>query len=422
MFRQMVEDPQNNHDLAIIGSGFAGLAVAQQACQQGLNFCLVGKNFGGTQHFSGAFDLVDLDWAAPKKSKSVSRSLVEGLCDYVTAHPNHLYAQLCTDAASAAELLGGLRAFLDFFDLPCRGDGERSVSVLTAQGHCRQAAFALRTHAFADTLPEKVDGAVLITLKGIPDYPAELIRENLLYTFKTVRVVEYAGLSPNFSAPLSSIISCLDDVGAMDDFTKFLSAKIKPHELVVLPPILGLENFLTNHEVLQGKTSCPVVEMLSVFPSVSGLRLTRILENEMLQRQWTRFLGTVRGYETHHQNITAVMVRSERGEQKIWARDFVLATGKYVGGGIVHHGHFAENLFDLPLVLANDPISSHTHITQVISRKVTDIQDFMKVGVRWKDSTFANLKVCGHALAGFDFARDSCGFGISVASAMRCLG
>jgi anaerobic glycerol-3-phosphate dehydrogenase len=81
------------------------------------------------------------------------------------------------------------------------------------------------------------------------------------------------------------------------------------------------------------------------------------------------------------------------------------------------------------LSAGGEALNPHTHVTQLIRSEGLKRQRFMDVGIMTDASlhpvsttklVFNNLKACGHILSGFDFARDRCGFGVSVASAEAC--
>jgi len=83
-----------DYDLVIVGSGFAGLAAAKKAKELGLNFCIVAKDAGATQHFSGAFDVIDPRWQEPELAPSNYPSLRLAIDRFILGHPDHVYAKL----------------------------------------------------------------------------------------------------------------------------------------------------------------------------------------------------------------------------------------------------------------------------------------------------------------------------------------
>lgn len=414
--------PVEKHDIVIIGTGFAGLCAAWQAHLAGRRVCVVAKNFGGTRHFSGAFDVVDFDHKNPSESVPVSRNVLQALMEFARAHPIHPYHGWCTDESRVSGLLSGLAGFLKFYGIQFYGDGEHSIGVFAADGRCRSTVLALGTSGFPLSLLKETREAVWIHVPGLVEYPLELICENLFKIFSRVRVLTYDGLLPNFSSPLASIASACDDPARFGEFKKFVMGRVSAGELVLMPPLLGLDRFLSNQSQLEEATGCRLVELLSTLPSVSGLRVTRQFEKKMTELRWSFLKAEALRPVIEDHVVQGVVIRGGdlnrnsgvHGELMLTAKDFVLASGKFIGGGIVHAGHFFEPLFGLPLRLDDGCLSSHANINQTISRRLTEDQDFMRVGVAREDVFVKNLKLCGHIMQGFDFTREKCGFGVSV--------
>jgi anaerobic glycerol-3-phosphate dehydrogenase len=55
-------------------------------------------------------------------------------------------------------------------------------------------------------------------------------------------------------------------------------------------------------------------------------------------------------------------------------------------------------------------------MSQLIQADGLQKQDFLDIGVSSHDLSYSNLRACGHVLSGFDFTRERCGFGVSVAT------
>ena len=147
------------YDLAIMGSGFAGLAAAKLAHERNLNFCVVAKDHGAIAHFGGTFD-GDLGVSASQ-----------------------------------------MQDFLEFFEIPNGGDGLEPISVVTPQGKIHQSAFAFKSHA----LPvdwQVASSVVLVTFSGLLDYPPTLLSAHLKSVFPALR-----SLSASFKDSISSSVS-----------------------------------------------------------------------------------------------------------------------------------------------------------------------------------------------------------------------
>jgi glycerol-3-phosphate dehydrogenase subunit B len=92
-----------------------------------------------------------------------------------------------------------------------------------------------------------------------------------------------------------------------------------------------------------------VGEALGSAPSIPGWRLQHVLDR-MLKRAGVQVLrGTVATPENAVRRLKTVRVREGNTEQRLEAETFVLATGKFVGGGIVADGRLREAALDCPI-------------------------------------------------------------------------
>lgn len=421
-----------NLDLAIIGAGFAGLAAARQAHERKLKFCLIAPGFGATAHFSGAFDLIDSRWQNPNLTSLAELSLSQALVDFIRAHPKHLYARLAKRGADfAGKLPSELKAVLDFFAIPYRGDGVHPVLAFGSSGNAKPSAFSMTPHGLAAGEVGSQSKAVFLNVPGLTDYPAAVIAKNLSRHFLKVDVFNFCEMPIARLSPLAGLLQKFDDAGSVDLLINFLKPRLGETRFLILPPILGRTRYLENIASLESALDVRVVELLSVFPATAGLRLTDHLRRMIVAKEWNWIPGEVQDVTTEDTEIKSVRVRiGGEGEiRSVTAKQFLLATGKFLGGGIRHQGHFFEPLFDLPLSAAGETLNSRTHVTQLIGGEGLKRQPFMDVGIMTDTSlcpvamtkpVLKNLKACGHILSGFDFTRDRCGFGVSVASAGAC--
>lgn len=427
------ETKQRECDLAIVGAGFSGLAAAKRAFQAGRNFCLVARDFGATRHFSGAFDLVDPRWNGMTDRQAFETGLKRHVSDFVAAHPGHLYAALSSGdaAAFAVRLLAEMRSFLDFYTIPYRGDGERPVAVFGSSGRVKPAAFAMATQALA---AEDLEGAVAFA--GFPfvtEYPSAEIAKNLGRLFSSVIPVEIPDWPVNRISALASLEWRFDhDDGVVGEFADALRGRLGGARTLFIPPILGRRRYLENHAALQKALGVRVVELLSALPSAAGSRFCDAAERVLSENNIEFIRGEVFSPEISDREVRSVLVlppnRSPAEALRVVAREFVLASGKFIGGGVIHRGSFKEPLFKLPLHANGEPIAETTNVIQMIAANGAAPQPFSSMGLAIDEEgrpayrgrpVYPNLKACGHVLGGFDFTRERCGFGASVASAMR---
>lgn len=405
------------YDLAIIGSGFAGLLAVKKAKEKSLNFCVVAEHAGATQHFSGAFDVMDPRWQETGLRPENYPSIELALTHFIKAHPQHLYAQLSSEAFEK-NLVEEMLSFFKFYQIPVLGEGKQMVTVFGSAGEIKPTGFTLATQGLLPSEIKKQEKVLYVNFRGLREYPENLIQSHLRQVFPNTEILECAIFPLNRTSPLAHLLQLLDDEPSQSQFIDFL----KKHKaaFIFLPPVLGIKNFAAFHQKLESMLNARVIELLSVLPSASGLRVQHIVRDFFAMNSIPFFKAKVDGALCERDVVKKIIVREETGRiTEICAKNFILATGKYLGGGIECQRYFREAIFDLPLYAHGKSVSSAVAVTQLIQRDAMARQEFMELGVGLEG--LKNLTVCGHVLTGFDFSRDRCGFGVSIASALRAV-
>lgn len=422
----------SQYDVAIVGGGFAGLAALQQAQERGLTCCLIADKTAATQHFSGAFDLVDPRWADRQAGITQPVQLSAELEKFIRAHPQHFYAACAKQDKDFSEKLPRMmKSFLKFYHIAHEGDGEQNAVVFAATGAPKPTAYA---SAGLSLTPQEIvtnPSVAFLHVASLPDYPVNLISANLKKIFRDVSVVSFQGAANLFS-PLAFLLQEFENEVRVDKLIAELRGNLGQASILFLPPILGVMNAEQNRRKLTTALGVRVVELLSVLPSTAGLRFKACVEQYLTQHKMTRILGCVTGFTSADKRIQSVTVQQSGNHAEeivVNANQFILATGKFIGGGIRHQECFAESVFHLPLYCGDTAVSEQSHVSSFLSQRAQDTQAFLSLGVAvdtvgrpCADNrvVWQNLKACGHVLTGFDFTRERCGFGVSVASALRC--
>jgi glycerol-3-phosphate dehydrogenase subunit B len=413
------------YDLAIIGSGFAGLFAAKKAHESGLKTCVISDGLGATQHFSGAFDVIDPRWMEPGLVPADYPSLRLALDKFVLAHPQHLYAQLATQLDDFSEsLIAEAKDFFSFYNIPVVSDDNHLVAAISPIGKLKPTAFASHSQGLPNHILENAS-ALYVHIPGLTHYPQEMIGQNLKAHFKQVKVVTYE-VKHNATSAFASVLSFFEDSQAVAALSAFIKSHLTTEQVVVLPPVLGVENAEKNHQSLLGELKVKVIEQLSALPSSTGMRLQKNMQKK-LNEVAEVVSGKVTGFTTDT-GIQSLKVDMRGEENEVVAKNYLLATGKYLGGGLKHQQHFSESVFDLPVFNGADAVSKDRPMTHLLDPVASNSQPFMALGLK-VDATghpvctnqkqvYTNLAACGHVLTGFDFTRDRCGFGVSIGSGM----
>lgn len=215
----------------------------------------------------------------------------------------------------------------------------------------------------------------------------------------------------------------LEGPGAAEDLGAMLRRALpRGASAAVLPPVLGLSPEADVAGRLAAAAGLPVAETLSDVPSVPGLRLQAALEARLRAAGVEVLAGDLRGARG-----PGAPARCDGRE--VLAPAWVLATGRFVGGGIVRRGTLAEPLLGIPVTaaeafgdwgahLASRPSASLTH------RESRAPQPLLSAGIA-SDALFRpvdahgapiheRLFAAGAVLGGHDQASDGSGLGVAI--------
>ncbi|MCP5463920.1 MAG: hypothetical protein H7A33_02745 [Deltaproteobacteria bacterium] len=398
-------------ELVIIGAGYAGLAAFAAATQAGQSPILIAKDFGGSRFFSGAFDVLDPAFQLGSFQVSQTPSTKELLSQFIRVHPQHLYAKF---GAADFDFVNRAKEFCSFYHLPAVFE-DNMIACFGSSGKAKWSAGAMAGQGLRQSELAEIKKVVLVNVSALTDYPAGLIAKNLKKQFNDVTVLTVDLGALNATAPLAHVNQLMDAGDLFEKLCGALAGVAGSNAVIMMPPILGVRSFQKHHQELRERFSAKTLELLSVLPSISGERAHQFILKKLAEFP-KRFV---------QQEILSVecadnVFNLKLSDQQIEAKKVILATGKFVGGGVRREGRFFETLFDLPLIDAQQvPVKGKTMI-QLSHARAEQNQDFMGVGVNWEQSPSA-LQPCGHVLGGFDFAREKCGFGISLISAHKSL-
>ena len=202
---------------------------------------------------------------------------------------------------------------------------------------------------------------------------------------------------------------------------------------VILPAVLGLERADAVRAALTDAAGVPVGEALGVPPSLPGWRLDRALDAVLVAAKVEVVRGRVVGRETAGRRVGAVVAHALDGDPaepllRLEAGHFVLATGKFLAGGIRADDRFEEPALGCPVRVEHlgqtFEAPDRLALTHPDRR---DDQPLLRVGVhtddrarpvdRRGDVVYENVTVAGSVRAGHDPA--TLGLGFAAADGWR---
>ena len=376
-------------DLLVIGAGLTGLFAAYTAARAGLRVRVIAHGAGATHWHAGTIDLLGY---LPDGEKTVT-NWTQALPELPPAHP---YWLLGIDAITkaldefrrltAAAELPYVRAGTDMnltttspqdgrvsqksgpddqFNDPNLGRNLQLISPVGAPRPVYLAPAAQQAANLHDDRPP-----VIVGLNGMPDFYPALIAENLQRQgihARSASLPLHQLTERRDHSPLQ-LARLLDQPDTQAKITEMVVDVAAAGERVGLPAVLGLNDhsclLKKIHQALVSRdpntaqskdgqgSSTAIFEIPTLPPSVPGLRLDAALRTQLAALGVRVEIGMeVSAFHASGRRIQWIETETGSRPLRHTARNYLLATGGILGGGIYadRRGRVKETVFDLPL-------------------------------------------------------------------------
>jgi len=412
---------EKNVDLLVIGAGLAGMAASLFAVESGLKTVLVGSTAGEILFASGALDLLGMH---PVEQQKRWEKPWAGISSLIQDYPEHPYARLGLDT-----IRNGWNKFLDILrrvDLPYRGWPERNIMLPTCAGTVKI------THQVPETMWPGVIGfkkklaTLIIDFEGMNDFSAVQMVNTLRGSWPGLRAkrLKFPYLLRGVDRQNVFMAEALGSPEVRARMAETVNSSLEGAELVGMPAVLGLRQAQAVAAELEEHIGVPVFEIPTMPPSVPGLRLRDAIEQELLRSGAVLMQGRrAVAINKNGRRCVSVAVQSEFSQETIETHGVVLATGRFLGGGLVaDRDGIREALLDLPVHQPEKRKDWHLHSFldpkgHPVNRAGLEVDDFLRpLGVDGRCAC-ENLFVAGSLLAHQDWKRMKCGSGLAIATA-----
>lgn len=365
--------------VVVVGGGLAGAWSAIAAKRAGASVSLITRAPGATALYAGGMEI---------------GSHLEAIFANEPFHPfTRLYRNHLKLAADLEEVSSALAADLARAGLPIDADIRQVRRYADLHGVPRNAQMVPQTVAPGELGGLRGRQVAVAAIEGIGDYDAESTAEALSEEGLKASVVA----APMKNLPLGAALA--------DLFGRPAPAVRTPAELVAFPP--GMVRLPRNG-----------FELLAAAPSPHGWRLQKAIERVLRAARVEVIAGEVTGFRRDGARILAAVTAD--GEHP--ADSFVLATGRFIGGGLVKSRLVREPLLDLAVYYQGEEISAA--YPRLRHLEYLDPAPAFRTGLltdrelRPIDATgaaaFVNLGAAGSILGGYDYAGGGCGFGVPL--------
>jgi len=409
------------YDLCIVGSGMAGLSAAVFAARRGLSTVVVGRT-GEIIFATGFLDLLAVPapetgevWTDPWAARAA----------LAKAQPLHPLARIPAEGVRAA--VDGLVAFLAGQGLPYVGEADRNVQAVTSVGTVK-TTYRVPATAWngVEALGRRPPG-LIVDLHGLKGFSARQIAATLGERWPGLRTARVgvpgaAGASEVFPERLAR---SLEVASGREAFAAGLRPLLGTAAVVGLPAVLGVSGSAEVQRDLEARLGVPVFEIPTMPPGVTGLRLKEAFEVGLKALGVTLCLDSrvTRAEADPGGGFRLLAGPLREAEEEIAARAVILATGRFMGGGLqADRRRVSEPLFQLPV--SQPACRDDWHREDFLDRRGHAIN---RAGVE-VDAAFRpvdaagrvvhpRLHAAGSILAHQDWMRMKCGSGLAIATA-----
>ena len=414
--------------IVVIGGGAAGVAAALAAAAQGRKVCMVRQAPGTTALSSGALDLA-ADPAEmpgdPWSGRAPAAQLFQAL---LRREPQHPLAVSAMDGKRAEQILQGLCRDLELFAFRPL---EKPALVLPTDLGTFKSTTMCQSSARGGHLPGLADARLgVVELKDHPLINAHALARS--YTQLAARGGVRLEAVPVAATVLRrrgeqhlappALATLVDEPKTLRRLVESLERAVKNHQLthLLLPPVMGLTR---TPEVMEALCRLrPAFEMLaSAPPAVPGLRLQGAMDRALRRHQVKLVRARAQGFTTAGGRVAALTLEDQ---PPLEGDAFVLTTGKFASGGLVHHHALEEPLFELPVWIGSSLAEGSPRLGKHLAREVAGPHPLMKAGVRVDHRLrplcrtgkpgWENLFAAGSVVGGYDYITGRGGLGTAL--------
>jgi glycerol-3-phosphate dehydrogenase subunit B len=340
-----------NYDVIVIGAGLSGFMAAEAAQNEGARVLLLAKGMGSLPLTTGCIDGLGY---IPGNLKIAMPSLQNSLPELARNHPQHPYLKVGRDGILAS--LSHFQGLCRGRGLPYAGDSSSAFFLPTALGTFHPTCLVPETMRRGDlSLPGPV---LLLGFQGLRDFSPSLAAENLNLLHSRGRILssfraEVLGGLNLRGKPMNglNLAWAFDEKDFRGLFLRRVGPLLKKGERLGLPAVLGFHSSSETWKDAQAGLDTEIFEVPLPPPSVPGLRLYNCLRDHLREKGVRVFLGLSELTplcEPFRLNGFSIGPSSQKVVYR--ARAFVLATGKFFGGGLdSDRGRIYETLLGLPL-------------------------------------------------------------------------
>lgn len=406
------------YDSIVIGAGLGGLISALIMSQKGKKVIVISKGLGNLYSSSGYIDLMGY---YPVNSSVPLLSPMEAIEKLVKEEKNHPYSLV------GPKLIE--EAFTFFLEtskkagIPYKGSPDKNILKPTAAGSL------VPTTLFPENSQKDLtqyNEIVVVGIKELIDFFPAFTAGNLEAYLKKKIKFEWVNLGIKSNRELNSY-----DMGLymeQKDIRKHIINQLKPvikkGSLILIPAVLGVNNYKEVQSELEENLEASVIEIPTLPPSLAGYRLAESLMKYLKGKGTEMIIGSpVTVVNIKDRRCEGINITSANGrEKKFIGKNYILATGGILGEGLqVYPKEIKEEVFNLPVIKPGQSQERDFFTLQSNSLSCAGVKVNEKLQPLNRDGhvILENVYVAGATLEGYDPFLEKSGNGVALATGYK---
>lgn len=322
-------------DLIVIGTGLAGLMAARTAAEAGAKVLICGRGMGSLTLFGNSIDLMG---AIPPGT-----DMETGLAAWIAAHPSHPYARMGWPGIREA-----LAAFGELFDPPYCFAPVRGGNSLVPTGAGTLRPTYLLPVTMAAGVGLTAAETLIVGFKGFKDFQGDTVSLHLGCRGVNIQLPRY-GLEGLSALALARL---MDQGPFCEGMGEAIRRQMAGEKRIGLPAVLGLRDPAGVMQILEAVTGTRVFEIPMLPPSIPGTRIFNRFREVLIAKGVDFRMGNpVIGAAMKDGRCEGITLQNPPIETEFQADQFILATGRFLGGGLwADMERITEPIFGLPVV------------------------------------------------------------------------
>lgn len=397
----------------IMGGGLSGLTCGIALAQAGQRVAIVATGQSSLHFASGSFDLIGYD----SEGKAVENPM-EAINALPESHPYKKVGDVEKLAAQAQDLLAAA-------GVKTTGKAGKNHNRLTPLGAVKPTWLTMEDYITFDGDKINYKQVALMNIIGYLDFPTKFIADGLrkLGAEVEVKPITLPELNEARKSPTEMRATNIAKVLASEAIVKRLASEINAKagnaEAILLPAVLGIKNSELA-QLLKEQVNKPIHFVATIPPSVPGTRM-----QALLRKRFEALGGTfLNGDKAVKGEISGTKLNSIETEKLVGTRleadNFVLATGSFMGRGIVSD---YEKVYEPVLGADVDFIADRAQWTR---DNVWEAQPYMEFGVKTdaqlhvmkQGKPLSNTYAAGQVLSGNNKVKLASGEGVDMLTAL----